>query len=97
MDQQNLNWKLRRVAAGLRQSDVGPKAGISTSRYSAIERGDARPTPQDREHIEGVLPQLPKDAVASTVTPISPELDENRPGEWVTRSSDGFTSKQLQH
>ena len=55
-----LNWKLRRIAAGLRQQDVAARAGMSTTRYSAIERGEAIPTETDRQLIERQLPELPR-------------------------------------
>ena len=54
-----LLWKLRRVAAGLRQQDVARSVGISTTRYSAIERGEEDPTDMDRMLIEKTLPLLP--------------------------------------
>lgn len=59
-----LNWKLRRIAAGLRQQDMASQVGMSTSRYSAIERGDVEPTAEEREDIEKSLPSLPNDASA---------------------------------
>jgi DNA-binding XRE family transcriptional regulator len=63
-------WKLRRVAADLRQQDVAQTVGISTSRYSAIERGEEVATEMDRILIENALPPLPmvaagKDEIAS--------------------------------
>jgi predicted transcriptional regulator len=54
-----LYWKLRRVAAGIRQQDVARNTGISVSRYSAIERGDVAPTELDRRLIERFLPPMP--------------------------------------
>ena len=51
-------WKLRRVAAGMRQQDLAGRAGMATTRYSAIERGELEPTSADVEHIKGVLPHL---------------------------------------
>jgi transcriptional regulator with XRE-family HTH domain len=54
-----LSWRLRRIAAGFRQQDVARKTGISVSRYSSFERGDAVPTALDRRLIEAVLPPLP--------------------------------------
>ena len=54
-----LRWKLRRVAAGKRQQDVARSAGISLSRYSAIERGDVIPNELDRQMIEKALPAMP--------------------------------------
>ncbi len=61
---QGLGWKLRRIAAGLRQQDVATVAGISTTRYSAIERGEQQPSPLDREMIERALPHLPGQILA---------------------------------
>jgi transcriptional regulator with XRE-family HTH domain len=55
-----LLWKLRRVAAGLRQQDVARSVGISTTRYSAIERGEETPDETDRKLIEETLPLLPQ-------------------------------------
>lgn len=46
---QSLHWKLRRVAAGIRQQDIALRAGMSTTRYSAIEREEA-----SQPHSEGV-------------------------------------------
>lgn len=54
-----LLWKLRRIAAGLRQQDIASAAGMSTTRYSAIERGEQQPTDLDRNLIECKLPPLP--------------------------------------
>jgi transcriptional regulator with XRE-family HTH domain len=54
-----LNWKLRRIAAGLRQQDLAALLGMSASRYSAIERGDVEPTEADRRDVERALPELP--------------------------------------
>lgn len=58
MFNESLHWKLRRVAAGLRQQDVAARVGISTTRYSAIERGDQDPSDLDRKLIERILPPL---------------------------------------
>jgi len=57
---QSLNWKLRRVAAGIRQQDIALRAGMSTTRYSAIERGEHVPTELEARLIEQFLPPLPK-------------------------------------
>jgi transcriptional regulator with XRE-family HTH domain len=54
-----LRWRLRRVAADLRQQDVARRVGISTTRYSAIERGEQEPTALERSLVERVLPELP--------------------------------------
>jgi transcriptional regulator with XRE-family HTH domain len=53
-----LNWKLRRIAGSLRQQDVAARAGMSTTRYSAFERGEKIPSEVDRQMIEAVLPSL---------------------------------------
>ena len=55
----------RRVAAGLRQQDIANGSGISTTRYSAIERGQQKPTELERTLIEGALPDLPISTEAS--------------------------------
>jgi transcriptional regulator with XRE-family HTH domain len=54
-----LNWKLRRIAAGLRQQDLSVILGMSASRYSAIERGDLLPTNDEYRDVEQLLPPLP--------------------------------------
>ena len=56
-----LVWKLRRIAAGMRQQDVASRAGISTTRYSAFERGELEPSDTDVEYIERILPRLSSD------------------------------------
>ena len=61
-----LGWKLRRIAAGLRQQDVAAQAGMSTTRYSAIERGELHASDSDITHLERALP------------PLSPALFEGR-------------------
>jgi transcriptional regulator with XRE-family HTH domain len=58
MFNESLHWKLRRVAAGYRQQDVASRAGISTTRYSAIERGEQEPSDLDRKLLERILPPL---------------------------------------
>jgi DNA-binding XRE family transcriptional regulator len=60
------HWKLRRIYAGLRQQDVASNVGISTTRYSAIERAEAEPTDLEKELIERALPGLP-DLLSSAV------------------------------
>lgn len=60
----SLNWKLRRIAAGLRQQDVASQVGISTTRYSAYERGELKPSALDAQLIESTLPQFPSQIVA---------------------------------
>ncbi len=52
-------WRVRRVAAGLRQLDVCLASGISQARYSALERCEAEPTEAERREIERILPHLP--------------------------------------
>ena len=56
---QSLGWKLRRVAAGIRQQDIALRAGMSTTRYSAIERGERVPSKLEAGLIEKFLPPLP--------------------------------------
>ena len=53
-----LRYRLRRVAACMRQQDVARRTGISTTRYSAIERGEQTPTELEQTLIEGALPEL---------------------------------------
>jgi transcriptional regulator with XRE-family HTH domain len=55
-----LNWKLRRVAAGIRQQDIALRAGMSTTRYSAIERGEHLPSELEARLIDQGLPSLPE-------------------------------------
>jgi transcriptional regulator with XRE-family HTH domain len=55
-----LSWKLRRIAAGYRQQDVAFNIGMSASRYSSLERGDANPAEWEVEAIEKLLPPLPQ-------------------------------------
>ena len=57
---QSLNWKLRRVAAGIRQQDIALRAGMSTTRYSAIERGEHLPSELEARLIDQGLPSLPE-------------------------------------
>ena len=61
-------WKLRRVAAGMRQQDLAGRAGMATTRYSAIERRELEPTSADVEHIERVLPPLSAEILKTAVT-----------------------------
>jgi DNA-binding XRE family transcriptional regulator len=51
-----LQWKLRRIAVGLRQQDVANAVGISTTRYSGIERAELIPTKLEQELLEQTLP-----------------------------------------
>jgi len=57
-----LNWKLRRIAAGIRQQDIALRAGMSTTRYSALERGEQLPSELEKRLIEQFLPPIPPDA-----------------------------------
>jgi DNA-binding XRE family transcriptional regulator len=54
-----LLWKLRRVAAGLRQQDVANAVGISMTRYSGIERGEITPVELETRLVDQCLPPLP--------------------------------------
>ena len=56
---ESLNWKVRRIAANLRQQDLALRAAMSTTRYSAIERGERVPSDHERKMIEQSLPNLP--------------------------------------
>ena len=67
-----LAWKVRRVAAGMRQQDLAGRAGMATTRYSAIERGELEPTGADVEHIERVLPALPPELAKEVRVSASP-------------------------
>ena len=51
-------WRLRRVAAGLRQQDIAARAGMATTRLSAIERGEREPSSLERRLIDRILPEL---------------------------------------
>ena len=53
-----ITWKIRRIAAGFRQQDLAARAGMSMTRYSAIERGELEPSETDIELIERVLPAI---------------------------------------
>ena len=53
-----LNWKLRRIAAGYRQQDIAVRIGISGTRYSALERGEAEPKEWESQAVEKLLPPL---------------------------------------
>lgn len=53
-----ITWKIRRIAAGFRQQDLAARAGMTSTRYSAIERGELEPSEADVEFIERVLPPL---------------------------------------
>jgi transcriptional regulator with XRE-family HTH domain len=59
-----LDWKLRRIAAGYRQQDVAARVGISSTRYSALERGEAEPKEWEVEAVEKILPPLANAATA---------------------------------
>jgi transcriptional regulator with XRE-family HTH domain len=61
-------WRLRRVSAGLRQQDIAVRAGITTTRLSAIERGEQEPSDLDRKLVERLLPELPIPAVCRSST-----------------------------
>jgi len=52
------NWKLRRIACGLRQVDLARRVGISTTRLSLIEREELEPSNLDRALLEKELPPL---------------------------------------
>ncbi len=64
-----LFWKLRRIAAGYRQQDVAAHVGISSTRYSALERGEAEPKQWEVEAVERLLPPLPHAVLARERVP----------------------------
>lgn len=53
-----LMWKLRRVAAGRRQTDVAQEVGVSSTRLSQLERGETVPTALECNLLEQALPTL---------------------------------------
>jgi ribosome-binding protein aMBF1 (putative translation factor) len=55
-----LDWKLRRIAGGYRQQDVAARIGMSGTRYSALERGEAEPKGWETKAVEKLLPPLPQ-------------------------------------
>jgi transcriptional regulator with XRE-family HTH domain len=62
-----LDWKLRRVAYGLRQQDVAARAGMTSTRYSALERGEAQPKDWEIQAVEKLLPLLPTTQIKTPV------------------------------
>lgn len=60
-------WRLRRVAAGLRQVDVAARVGISATRMSAIERGEEDPSDGEIALLERILPPLDLEPNASAI------------------------------
>lgn len=64
-----IDWKLRRIAAGLRQQDIAGQLGVSGTRYSALERGESAPKEWEREAVERLLPPLPRMEVARSMSP----------------------------
>jgi transcriptional regulator with XRE-family HTH domain len=59
-----LSWKLRRIAAGMRQQDVARLTGLSTSRLSGTERREIKPSQLERQLLEKTLPPFPAKATA---------------------------------
>ena len=60
-----LEWKLRRIARGLRQMDVAVRVGITTTRLSLIERSEQQPSKIERQLLDRVLPPLNSGCVGS--------------------------------
>jgi len=60
---EHLLWKLRRIASCKRQRDIAALVGVSPTYYSAVERGEQRPTDLERRLIERFLPPLPISAI----------------------------------
>jgi hypothetical protein len=63
-----LDWKLRRIAAGYRQQDIAARVGITSTRYSVLERGEAEPKDWEDNAVEKLLPPLPQAVPASGVS-----------------------------
>jgi len=78
-------WKLRRIYANLRQQDVASGVGISSTRYSSIERSELEPTDLERELIEALLPELPSCSPSVPKNPESFRPDESRRRELARR------------
>jgi DNA-binding XRE family transcriptional regulator len=68
-----LDWKLRRIAAGLRQQDVAGQLGVSGTRYSALERGEVTPKEWETEALEKLLPPVPQGTLRQTQVQLSAE------------------------
>lgn len=64
------DWKALRKARRLRQCDLGPMAGMSTSLYSQIERGEVEPTPWHRECLEKILEAYPVIEPTKAIEPV---------------------------
>jgi transcriptional regulator with XRE-family HTH domain len=63
-----LAWKLRRIAAGYRQQDIAARLGMSSTRYSALERGEAEAKEWEIGAVEKLLPPLPQAVRATGVS-----------------------------
>ena len=50
-----VSLRVRRAALGLRQRDIADRAGISQSRYSLLERGEAVATEEEKGNLQRVL------------------------------------------
>ena len=64
-----LDWKLRRIVGGYRQQDVAARFGMSSTRYSALERGEAEPKEWEIKEVEKLLPPLPQAVPARNEPP----------------------------
>jgi transcriptional regulator with XRE-family HTH domain len=60
-----LSWRLRRIAAQMRQVDVAKAVGVSATYLSGVERGEISPTAPEMVLLDRVLPQLPSSAPSS--------------------------------
>ena len=71
-----LALKLRRIALGLRQQDIAANVGMSTTRYSAIERGEIDPRPDEIVELRRILekPREEADGVSEAVRAALAEL-----------------------
>jgi len=50
-----LDWKLARIAAGFRQQDIAARIGVSSTRYSMLERGEAVAKEWEIQAVEKLL------------------------------------------
>lgn len=72
-----LSLKLRRIALGLRQQDIAAKVGMSTTRYSAIERAEIEPRPDEMEELSRIL-GVPAEETAEVAEVVHAALAEQR-------------------
>lgn len=52
------SWKLQRVMVEATQQEIASQAGLSRQRLGAIERGELKPTPEEKAALIRVLGEL---------------------------------------